>query len=164
MNQTTCRADECNLGNLVTDAMIYANVILHKGPYWTDAGIAFMQGGGIRASANAGSISRYDLITMLPFNNTLYKINITGEEIRAALERSVERYNGGNGEFLQMSGVQVVYDVTKEPGHRVKSVKVVCQECSVPEFLALDLKKLYGVIVTKFTWEGGDGYTMFKVS
>lgn len=163
MNGTSCRAAECNLGNLVTDAIVHANAMLYKGQHWTDAGIALMQGGGIRSSANAGGVSKYDLITMLPFNNTLYKINITGEEITAALERSVERYNGGNGEFLQMSGAQVVYDIGKAPGHRVKSVKLICQDCNVPQFYDLEPKKTYGVIVTKFTWEGGDGYLMFKV-
>jgi len=42
-----CRMRECNLGNLVTDAMVYARVVENKGgEFWTDAPIAFMQGGG----------------------------------------------------------------------------------------------------------------------
>lgn len=164
LNSTSCRQLECNLGNLVTDAMVHANALLHAGKYWTDAGIAFMQGGGIRASAYIGNISKYDLITIFPFNSTLYKINITGEEIVNALERSVERHNQGHGEFLQMSGVHVVYDLRKEPGHRVKSVRVVCTDCDVPAYTDLNMKKLYGIVITQFTYEGGDGYTMFKVN
>lgn len=162
LNGTSCRAVECNLGNLATDAMVHSNALLYSGQNWTDAGLAFMQGGGIRASAYAGNISRYDLITMFPFNNTLYKINITGEDILAALERSVERYNEGHGEFLQMSGVHVVYDLRKAVGHRVKSVQVVCRDCEVPSYSPLDLKNVYGVIITQFAYEGGDGYTMFQ--
>lgn len=43
-----CRSGECNLGNLVTDSMIYARVLENQGgSYWTDAPIAFVQGGGI---------------------------------------------------------------------------------------------------------------------
>lgn len=162
LNGTSCRAFECNLGNLVTDAMVHSNALLYSGQNWTDAGVAFMQGGGIRASAYPGNISRYDLITMFPFNNTLYKINITGDGILAALERSVERYNEGHGEFLQMSGVHVVYDLRKPCGKRVKSVQIVCRDCEVPAYYPLDLKKVYGVIITDFTYDGGDGYTMFK--
>lgn len=164
MNGSSCRAVECNLGNLVTDAMVHVNALQQTGKYWTDAGIAFMQGGGIRSSASVGEISRYDLITMFPFNNTLYKVNVTGEDIRAALERSVERYNRGQGEFLQMSGVHVDYDLSREPGKRVKSVKVVCSDCTVPMYDALDSKKTYNIIITSFTYAGGDGYTMFNVS
>lgn len=164
MNGTVCRAVECNLGNLVTDSMVYAHALLYNGTYWSDAGIALMQGGGIRSSASPGNITGYDLITMFPFNNTLYKIQLLGEELILALERSVERYNRVQGEFLQMAGLQVVYDLNKEPGHRVKSVKVVCSECSVPTFSVLDPKKSYGVIVPSFMYGGGDGYTMFNVS
>lgn len=163
LNSTSCRRLECNLGNLVTDAMVHANALLHTGKYWTDAGIAFMQGGGIRASAYVGNISKYDLITIFPFNSTLYKINITGEEIVNALERSVERYDQGHGEFLQMSGIHVVYDLRKAPWHRVKAVRVVCTDCDVPAYTDLNLKKTYGIVITQFTFEGGDGYTMFKV-
>lgn len=43
-----CRMRECNLSNLVTDAMIYSRVLENKGgEFWTDTAIAFMQGGGV---------------------------------------------------------------------------------------------------------------------
>lgn len=42
-----CRSQECNLANLVTDSMIHARVLEDLGgAYWTDAAIAFVQGGG----------------------------------------------------------------------------------------------------------------------
>ena len=42
-----CRSMECNLGNLVADSMIYSRVLENQGgSYWTDAPIAFIQGGG----------------------------------------------------------------------------------------------------------------------
>lgn len=164
LNGTTCRTVECNLGNLITDAMVYSYAINYDGEYWTDAGIAFMQGGGIRASGSIGNISLYDLTTILPYNNTLKLVNMTGEGLLEALEHSVARYTGDRGEFLQMSGIQVRYNVSDPSGHRVKSVKVVCTECGVPTYHQLDTKEYYSVIITDFIYDGGDDYKVFKVS
>lgn len=162
LNGTACRMVECNLGNLVTDAMVHSNAMLYSGQNWTDAGVALMQGGGIRASAYAGNISRYDLLTIFPFTNKLYKINITGEGLVAVLEHSVARHNEVRGEFMQMSGLHVVFDLRKPVGQRVKSAEIVCRDCEVPAYSPLESKKMYGVIITDFTKDGGDGYTMFK--
>lgn len=43
-----CRFRECNLGNLIADSMVHARSIQHNNSdgYWTDAAIAFMNGGG----------------------------------------------------------------------------------------------------------------------
>lgn len=42
-----CRSVECNLGNLITDAMVFSGVLEDQGgDYWTDAAIALYQGGG----------------------------------------------------------------------------------------------------------------------
>lgn len=144
--------------------MVYTHALQYKGEYWTDAGLAFMQGGGIRASGAIGNLTHYDLTTILPFNNTLILVNVTGETIVEALERSVERYTGDRGEFLQMSGIQVRYNLSEPSGHRVKSVKVVCTECSVPTFYKLDLNEHYGLIISDFVYDGGDDFKMFKVS
>lgn len=47
-HRTICRTEECNLGNLVADSMIYGRVIENQGgSFWTDAAIAFIMGGGI---------------------------------------------------------------------------------------------------------------------
>lgn len=164
LDQSKCRARECNIGNLVTDAMVYSYAINYTGRYWTDAGIAFMQSGGIRASTQIGNISRADLMTVFPFNNALVIVNATGKDILKALEHSVHRHNGDYGEFLQMSGIQVVFDLSKPPHQRVVSVRAICTECDVPQFLPLDENKNYPIIMTTFMQEGGDEFEMFKVT
>lgn len=160
----TCRKVECNLGNLITDAMIYVNAVNYTGRYWTDAGIALMQGGGIRASATIGNITQFDLTTILPFSNALVKVNVTGKTLMEALERSVARYTGDRGEFLQMSGLQVVYNLTNAPNERVTSVQAICAECDYPSYSPLKLDAYYSVIISNFIRDGGDDFTMFKVS
>lgn len=41
-----CRRRECNLGNLISDAMVFSRVLENKDNYWTDSPIALIQGGG----------------------------------------------------------------------------------------------------------------------
>lgn len=148
---------------MVTDAMVYTNAVRHTGKYWTDAGIALMQGGGIRASVTIGNITKFDLTTMLPFDNALLKLNVTGKTLMEALERSVERYSGDRGEFLQMSGLQVVYNLTRPANQRVVSAQAICSECEMPAFSPIKLDSYYSVIVSTFIYEGGDDFSMFAV-
>lgn len=70
----------------------------------------------------------------------------------------------GNGEFLQYSGVHVIYNLTQPSGSRVQSVQVRCSNCSIPRFYDLEENRTYKVIITSFLLEGGDGYSMFVVS
>uniref|UniRef100_A0A1Q3FBL0 Apyrase n=1 Tax=Culex tarsalis TaxID=7177 RepID=A0A1Q3FBL0_CULTA len=169
LDASRCRFEECNIGNMISDAMVmtYAMSREQTNEFWTDAAIAFIQGGGIRASievGEGGNITKKDLKTVLPFGNAMILAEVTGETIRQMLEHSVSRYDGrtGYGEFLQMAGVHVVYDLSKPPGHRVVSVEVRCARCSIPSFSPLYDYDRYKIILNQFLWEGGDGYTVFS--
>ncbi|XP_055316674.1 protein 5NUC-like [Sitodiplosis mosellana] len=162
LDGNTCRTSECNLGNLISDALVYARVNQYEGEHWTDAAICFIQGGGIRGSAPFGHLTKFDLKTILPFNNSMLLVNMTGTGILQVLEHSVEHYTGDRGEFLQMSGIRVVYNMTKDPGHRVQSVETLCTDCEVPSYMALEPLKNYRVILSLFLYKGGDGYSMIK--
>lgn len=158
-----CRRIECNLGNMIADSYIHKRVTQYVGPQWTDAAIAIIQGGGVRASTQAGNITKFDLKTVLPFNNTLVLINITGAVLLQAFEHAVEHYTGDRGEFLQVSGARIVYDMSKESGHRVESVEVRCADCEIPSYSKLDTNKEYGLILSEFIYDRGDGFNMFQV-
>ncbi|XP_002092432.3 protein 5NUC isoform X2 [Drosophila yakuba] len=164
-----CRMRECNLGNLVTDAMIYSRVLENKGgEFWTDTAIAFMQGGGIRSSIDKkadGVINGATLLAVLPFENNLYVTRILGSTLLAALEHSAAvRLQDSNGGFLQMSGVRAVYNYNNEQGKRVVSAQALCASCSVPTYKSINETALYQVIVPQFLLEGGDGYTLTEES
>ncbi|XP_073812053.1 protein 5NUC-like [Musca autumnalis] len=162
-----CRSEECNLGNLVADSMIHARVLDDLGgAYWTDAAIAFIQGGGIRNSIEKrsdGSILAADAVGVLPFNNDLYVTKISGKTLLGALEHSaIMHERDSSGGFLQMSGVHVTYDYNRPAGNRVVSAEVRCAACSVPTFEPLDQTKHYNVIVPFFLLDGGDGHTFVE--
>ena len=137
------RVEETNLGNLIADAM--------RSQMATD--IAFENGGGIRASIAKGEVKRQDVVTTLPFDNTLVKTKLTGAEIVKALEHSVRMYPEENGGFLHVSGMTFSFDPSKKAYERVSNVQIGGQP--------IQADKVYTVATNDFTAVGGDGYDMF---
>lgn len=146
------RTKETNLGNLITDGMVA------KANESVKTHIAFQNGGGIRASIGEGDITLGDVLTTLPFGNNLVAIDLTGEEIKQALEHSVSAVESGEGRFLQVSGIKFKYDVNQPVGERVWSVDVKTDN----GFEKLDPAAMYTVATNAFTADGGDGYSMLK--
>jgi 5'-nucleotidase / UDP-sugar diphosphatase len=140
------RAGETNLGNLITDSMIDL----------TGADIAITNGGGIRASITQGDITKGDVIQVLPFGNYIVTKNLTGTEIKVALENGVSAYPETKGAFPHVSGMTFAIDAAKPAGEKVHSVKINGQE--------LELNKKYLVATNDFLAAGGDEYTSFKDS
>ncbi len=143
----TCRAQECAMGNLITDAML-ARV--------KDQGIdvAIQNSGGIRASIDAGEVTMGEVLTVLPFQNTLSTFQVTGATLVAALENGVSQHEEGAGRFPQVSGMSFAFDVSQPAGSRVSDVMIG----GAP----VDPEKLYGVVSNNYVRNGGDGYDMFK--
>lgn len=139
------RTKETNFGNLIADTMLES----------AQGDIAFTNGGGIRASIDTGSIKVNDVITSVPFTNTLAVIEATGAEIVQALERGVDSYPEEAGHFPQIAGIKFGFDPTKEKGKRVDLKTVTIKD------KAIDLGQKYKVVTNDFIAAGGDGYTMF---
>ncbi|WP_207952230.1 choice-of-anchor I family protein [Paenibacillus turpanensis] len=136
------RAMETNLGNLITDAMLDV----------TGADAALTNGGGIRASIDAGSITKGNVITVLPFGNYIVTKQVTGADIKAALENGVDSYPKTKGAFPQVAGMSFVIDETKPAGERVHSLKIGGVD--------VDMNKQYVLATNDFLAAGGDQYTM----
>ncbi|KAB7706730.1 bifunctional metallophosphatase/5'-nucleotidase [Bacillus aerolatus] len=146
------RTKETNLGNLITDGMLEKAKTINK-----EAVIALQNGGGIRASINEGKITLDEVLTVMPFGNSLALMNLTGAEIKAALEHSVKEAPGQSGGFLQVSGLKFTYDSSKPAGARVQSIEVK----KGGEYAPLADSDSYIVATNTFTAKGGDGYDMF---
>ncbi|XP_075168991.1 protein 5NUC-like [Haematobia irritans] len=158
-----CRHQECNLGNLITDAMVYARILEDfGGSYWSDASIAFMQGGAIRSSIEKrsdGSILALDVASVMPFKNDLYVTQISGKSLLDVLEHSASMFEtDSKGGFLQMSGIHTTFDYNNPVGTRVVEAKILCTNCDVPTYQNLREDQMYNVIVPYFLMNGGDGY------
>uniref|UniRef100_A0A8C4RF04 5'-nucleotidase n=1 Tax=Erpetoichthys calabaricus TaxID=27687 RepID=A0A8C4RF04_ERPCA len=161
-----CRFRECNFGNLICDAMIYNNIKYPDEKYWNHVGVCILNGGAIRAPiderAANGQITLEDLFSVMPFGGTFDLVELKGSTLKAAFEHSVKRHGEATGEFLQVSGIRVVFDLSKTPGQRVSSLEILCTQCRVPHYEPLDLNKVYRVALPSYIASGGDGYQMIK--
>jgi 2',3'-cyclic-nucleotide 2'-phosphodiesterase (5'-nucleotidase family) len=131
---------ESNIGNLVSDAIREA----------TGADIAFESSGGIRTDLPRGKITREQVYGLLPFDDIVITMDLSGKQILEILEQSATLEKG----MLQVSGITVVYDVTKYPGSRVVKVSVGNKP--------LEPKTTYRVAVNDFLAAGGDKFKTFK--
>lgn len=147
--RTVCRAMECPMGSLIADAML--DRVKEQG-----IEIAIQNGGGIRASIDAGPITMGEVLTVLPFQNTLSTFQVTGATVLAALENGVSQIEEGAGRFPQVAGMTFAFDASKPAGARVSDVMVG----GAP----IDPDKLYGVVSNNYVRNGGDGYAMFKTA
>lgn len=148
------RAHELPIGNLITDGM------LDKAKdYNPNVVMAFQNGGGIRAAIDQGEITYGDVLTTLPFGNTLATMKLTGSEIKSALEHSVSQAPGENGGFLHVSGMKFTYDSRKAAGSRVETMEVKNADGT---FTLISPSQEYVIATNAFTAKGGDGFTVFK--
>ena len=142
----TVRTREAAIGNLIADAMRAS----------THADAAVMNGGGIRAGriyAPGTTITRRDILAELPFGNRLVTIDITGAELKRALENGLAQLPNAGGRFPQVSGLTIEADTSRPAGNRIVSIKVG----DAP----LDERKTYRVATNDFLTRGGDGYDWF---
>ena len=138
------RTKPTNLGNMIAKAMVEA----------TGADVAFTNGGGIRASIPAGEVTRGDIITVLPFNNTVVVVEVTGQDIYDALEWGYSRLPESNGGFPQTANMGIVYSRFSDPGNRIKRVLINGK--------VVDRSATYTLATNDFMAAGGDGYTMLN--
>jgi 5'-nucleotidase len=142
------RSRETNLGSYIADA--YRKAV--------GADVALFNGGSIRAGKvfSPGALSKRDVMAILPYENPIVKIEVTGAVLRAALEHGVSRSAEEKepGRFPQVSGVRFTFDTRRAAGSRVTSIEINGQP--------LDDKKTYTLATNTFlALKGGDGYTMF---
>lgn len=110
--------------------------------------IAITNGGGVRAPLQAGTITVGDLYTILPFDNTLFTMEMKGKDIIKVLEHGIEPDNFGWG---QHAGVKVWYTPGAERGKKITSVRLA-------DGTKLEEDKYYTVVTNDFMAVGGDSY------
>jgi 5'-nucleotidase len=147
-----CRTRECEMGNLVADAIL--DRVKGQG-----VEIVFQNGGGLRASIDQGVVTMGEVLTVLPFQNTLATFQLTGKDIVASLEHGVSMVEEEKGAFPQVAGLRYTFDRSVAPNAgRIKSVEVMDNGAWAP----IDEAKTYTVATNNFTRGGGDGYDLFK--
>ncbi len=151
-DRAVCRVQECAIGNLVADAML--DRVKAQG-----VSIAIANAGGLRAGIDAGEITMGDVLTVLPFQNTLSTFEINGQGIIDALESGVSQVEEVKGRFPQVAGLTFSWDASVAPNEgRVSNVMVA----GADGFAPIDPAKTYLVVTNNYVRNGGDGYKVFS--
>ena len=166
------RTEETNLGDLITDAMMWA--IKTKAPSvdMTNA-VAITNGGGIRAAINKGDITKKDINTVLPFGNTLAVVYVKGSELLEALEASTYCTPEAVGGFPQFAGMEVELNIA--PKYDKNAKEYPGSEYFGPKSInRITIKSITGkafdpiatsaVITNNFMAAGGDTYYAFAAA
>lgn len=152
-NEGGVRTSETNLGNVITDGMLNAAKQIDS-----DTVIALQNGGGIRASIDVGEITIGEVLTVMPFGNSLAIMDLTGAELKTALEHSVKEFPKESGGFLHVAGMEFSFDPSQPVGSRVTSANVISEDGVRTK---IENTKRYKVATNTFTAAGGDGYKVF---
>lgn len=147
-HQLSNRSRETNLGNWIAE--IYQAS--------TGAELALLNGGSIRSNTGygPGALSKRDILSILPFENPIVKLEISGEVLRAALEHGVSAMHlaAESGRFPQVAGMRFRYDARRPVGSRVLDIEVAGRP--------LDENRRYSLAVNGYLAGGGDGYAMLR--
>ena len=167
------RDSETNLGDLITDAMLWKVLADAEITVPEENVIALTNGGGIRASIGVGDVTKKDINTVLPFGNTLAVVYVTGAELLEALEASTYCTPESIGGFPQAAGLTFTvktyeeYDANPEPYPKStyygpKSIqRVTIDNVNGKTF---DPTATYAVVTNNFVAGGGDTYYAFAAA
>ncbi len=134
--------EESDIGNFFADAFVAI----------AETDVAFIHGGSLRKDLPGGDVRVVDLLDAYPFVDDVIVKEMTGEQIRRALEQSFTLERG----LLQLSGLRVTYDLTQPEGRRLVTVEHDGAAVADTDRLT--------VAAPGFLAEGGDLYTVFAES
>ena len=153
-DEQSCRFGECNLGNLITDALLAEA---------TGAEIAIHNSGSIRSTIGAGSIVIGNVLEVLPFGNSMSTFGLLGRDLRAVLEHSVSRAenpgNDGTGRFLQVAGLRYSFRLAEPVGSRIANAQVREADGT---YTPLNDTRTYQLVSNNFNRGGGDDFTILR--
>lgn len=148
LEQSTCQEEECLLGDFMADAMF-----TYRQNESDSVDFAIINAGGIRATIDAGNITRGEVLTSFPFGNSLVEVTMSGDDVWKVLEGVFSGVNQFNGEevtsFPQVSrGIKIEYNPENESGSKLVSVTIGDS--------SLDREEMYNIVTLDFLAGGGD--------
>jgi 5'-nucleotidase / UDP-sugar diphosphatase len=130
------------------------------------ADLALQNGGGVRVTLDEGPVTVGEVYTILPFNNTLVNLTLSGAEVKQSVEDALNRYalNPGQntGAFPYGSGIRWHIDMKAGTNNRVSNLEVRDRVTGV--WSPIDMGAMYVVVTNSFLAGGGDGAATFKVA
>jgi 2',3'-cyclic-nucleotide 2'-phosphodiesterase (5'-nucleotidase family) len=127
---------EASIGDFICEAMKFAS----------GADIAMQNPGGMRADLPAGEVTRGAIYQVMPFDNTIVTLEMTGADVKVALEQGLR-----GDRVTQVAGIRYAFDSSRPPMQRLTAI-------TLADGSPLDDAKTYRVAVNNFMATGGDNY------
>nr|XP_054933079.1 snake venom 5'-nucleotidase-like isoform X4 [Dermacentor andersoni] len=114
----------------------------------------------INSSIPEASVTMGDILSALPFGQTIVVATMNGKSLKKMMEYSMSTYNVSSpaGSFLQVSGMKVVFDMTRPAMQRLVLLEILCTRCYVPIYETVRDEAVYNIATTDFLAKGGDGF------
>ncbi len=144
LNDNT-RKNETAIGDLVADSMLwYANTL------GIEVDMAIQNGGGIRTGINSGVIKKGTVYEVLPFDNSVVVVTMTGKQLQGVFDHIGTTV--GFGSYAQVAGVTYTIQTASKS---VVDIMIGGE--------ALDPSKVYKIATNSYIASGGDSYKAFKI-
>ena len=149
LDQSTCQQGECNIGDVVSDAVQW-----YRGTN-TDATIT--NSGGYRASIDAGDITLGEVLTTMPFGNAVVDVAFTGGDLWKVFEGIVSKTSQFDGQivtsFVQVSkNIKLKYNPAAAVGSRLIELTINDKPLSTSD------GTVYKISTWDFLANGGDNF------
>ncbi|KAF0303366.1 Protein 5NUC [Amphibalanus amphitrite] len=155
-----CYQEECNLGNLMADAMLWAlRMYAPDFPIQLPV-VAIVDAAIVRNNIQLGAVTRRMLTEALSFRNLIEVIVVNGSTLLAALEHGASDIEHSRGRLLQVSGITYKVDMSHPPYHRVSEVNILGAEGMVLIWRPINASRHYHVAVNDYVANGGHNFHM----
>ena len=134
---TSDRDGDRRLGELIADALRAA----------ANADVGMQNNGGVRANLLAGPVTYGDLFRVLPFDNKLVTLTVTGSQLHALVMQASPSY--------YYSNLHIVYDPELEPSGQIRNVTFADGSPLKPD-------AQYTLATVDFLADGGDGLALLS--
>jgi 5'-nucleotidase len=154
LDQATCQKGDCLLGQVMCDAMLEYRRNLTENSDAKPADFALINSGGVRATIDAGEITRGEVLTSFPFGNAIVELTYSGKDLRKVLEGCVSQVNQFNDKkvsswFQVSDDIKIEFNPDNEPGNKLVSVMIGDKPLD-------DKREDYRVVTLDFLAGGGD--------
>jgi hypothetical protein len=153
--QTICHQKSCVKGHSASDVCtVVTQSILADFAIFD---VVFLHEGTCQSEIPSGTFTKDMVAKVLPHNDELVGIQLYGTDILQALEHGVNqsRVNDNREAYPRVAGLRFQVDFDKPYGNRISEAEIMTMGC---RWKAVNLKKEYNVLTSRFLAEGGHGY------